>query len=427
MKRKPFTRTAAVLTLLALAMSGVIPIVTARAAIYFVRTNGNDTLPGTSWAEAKRHVAAAVAAATAGDEIWVAHGTYSEHLTLKPDLALYGGFAGTESTRAQRDWTNHLCVLWGATNQAVVTITNAGPATRLDGFTVGGGMGIHGGGIKTIGAGPVIAHCTVRNNITDGAGAGISIWGFQLLSSTNANFPVITNNVIVNSQYNGLSIRARNLDGKMQNITIANNTFYGAGNTCLQVSNGDIASNVVIANNAIYQSSGTATAFNAAQGIAGITLANNLYYGAANASSPGLVLGPAPAAVFANASATLGQMDLYPLTAGALIDAAVNAYAPADDFNALNRPRNGTADIGAYEYYYDTNPGWKLAASFRSVGIPGDVTLDGHVNVFDLQRMAVSWNKQQGDSGYDPACDFTGDKKVNIFDLQKMAQNWNRF
>ena len=81
-------------------------------------------------------------------------------------------------------------MLWGTTNQAVVTITNAGPATRLDGFTIGGGNAIHGGGIKMVGAGPVIANNTIRNNITDGAGAGISIWGFQLLSSTNANFPV---------------------------------------------------------------------------------------------------------------------------------------------------------------------------------------------------------------------------------------------
>ena len=145
---------------------------TAHAAVYFVRTNGNDALPGTSWANAKHTIAAALAVATTNEEVWVAHGTYSGHLTLKPDVALYGGFDGTEAARDQRDWTNHLSVIWGTTNKAVVTITNSGPATRLDGFTIGGGNGIHGGGIAMVGSGPVIANCTIRNNITDGAGPG---------------------------------------------------------------------------------------------------------------------------------------------------------------------------------------------------------------------------------------------------------------
>ena len=56
--------------------------------------------------------------------------------------------------------------------------------------------------------------------------------------------------------------------------------------------------------------------------------------------------------------------------------------------------------------------------------LPADINFDGKVNVFDLQRMALSWNKQQGDAGYDPACDLTGDNKVDMFDLQVMANNW---
>ena len=170
------------------------------AAVWFVRTNGDDVMPGTSWPDAKRTVGSALNAAGAGDEIWVAQGTYAGHLILKPDVALYGGFAGVEVTRVERNWTNHLSILWGTTNQVVVSITNSGPATRLDGFTIGGGIGIHGGGISVVGSGPIIANNTIRNNITDGAGAGISIWGFHLISGTEAYFPVITNNVIVDNQ-----------------------------------------------------------------------------------------------------------------------------------------------------------------------------------------------------------------------------------
>jgi hypothetical protein len=65
----------------------------------------------------------------------------------------------------------------------LVTTTNAGPATRLDGMVITGGLAIHGGGVAMVGSGPVLANNTVTANTTDGAGAGISIWGFQLISS----------------------------------------------------------------------------------------------------------------------------------------------------------------------------------------------------------------------------------------------------
>ncbi len=229
------------------------------AAVWFVRTNGNDALTGTSWTDAKRTVGSALNAASAGDEIWVAQGTYAGHLIFKPDVALYGGFAGLEATRSERNWTNHLSVLWGTTNQAVVTITNAGPATRLDGFTVGGGIGIHGGGIKLIGSGPVIAQCTIRNNITDGAGSGISIWGFQLISSTEAHFPVITNNVIVDNQAindegDGAGIAVVGSSPLIAWNVIARNTATrnGGGIACWRHSFPIIANNFIVANSASY-------------------------------------------------------------------------------------------------------------------------------------------------------------------------------
>jgi hypothetical protein len=231
----------------------------AQAAVYFVSTNGSDTLTGTSWAGAKRSVAAAIATATDGDEIWVSRGTYAEHVTLKPDLALYGGFAGNEAARNGRSWSTNLSVLWGTTNLAVVTITNAGPATRVDGFVIGGGKAIHGGGITMVGAGPVIANNVIRNNITDGAGAGISIWGFQLLSSTKAYFPVVTNNIIVDNQ----SINDEGDGGGIAVIgsspviawnVIARNTATrnGGGIACWRHSFPVIANNVIEANSASY-------------------------------------------------------------------------------------------------------------------------------------------------------------------------------
>ena len=229
------------------------------AAVYFVRTNGNDTLPGKNWAEAKRSVAGAIGVAGAGDEIWVAQGTYTGHVTLKPDVAVYGGFTGAETVRTERNWTNHLSVLWGTTNKVVVSLTNSGPATRLDGFTIGGGNGIHGGGIAMVGSGPVIANNTIRNNITDGAGSGISIWGFQLLSSTNAHFPIITNNVIVenqsiNDEGDGGGIAVIGSSPVIAWNVIARNTATrnGGGIACWRHSFPVIANNLIEANSASY-------------------------------------------------------------------------------------------------------------------------------------------------------------------------------
>ncbi|MCL5097490.1 MAG: right-handed parallel beta-helix repeat-containing protein, partial [Candidatus Omnitrophica bacterium] len=241
---------------LLLAFSSCVPCL---ADTLYVSTNGNDLLPGTNWTNAKRTVSAAIGIATGGDEIWVAQGTYAGHVTLKPALTLYGGFAGSEITRDQRNWTNHLSVIWGTTNKAVVTITNAGPATRLDGFTIGGGNGIHGGGIAMVGSGPIIANNTIRNNITDGAGAGISIWGFNLVSSTEAYFPVITNNVIadnqsINDEGDGAGIAVVGSSPLIAWNVIARNTATrnGGGIACWRHSIPIIANNLIEANSASY-------------------------------------------------------------------------------------------------------------------------------------------------------------------------------
>ena len=231
----------------------------AAATTYYVRTNGSDAWSGTSWGTAKRTVSAAVNVATALDEIWVGRGTYPEHLSMKPGLRLYGGFAGTEAALSERDWTNNLTAMWGTTNKAVITFTNAGPETRLDGFTIGGGNGIHGGGIAMVGSAPVLANNAIRNNITDGAGAGVSIWGFHILSSTNVHFAILTNNIIVenqsiNDEGDGGGIAVVGSSPLIAWNVIARNTATrnGGGIACWRNSLPIIANNFIEQNSASY-------------------------------------------------------------------------------------------------------------------------------------------------------------------------------
>jgi len=60
---------------------------------------------------------------------------------MKPDVGLYGGFAGVETNRAERDWVQHVSMLDGTTNGIVVLISGGSPATTVDGFTIRNGLG----------------------------------------------------------------------------------------------------------------------------------------------------------------------------------------------------------------------------------------------------------------------------------------------
>jgi gliding motility-associated-like protein len=128
--------------------------------IRYVKAGGNGN--GASWATASGDLQETINAAVAGDEIWVAAGTYKPNrradataaitatdrynaFVLKKDVAIYGGFLGTETSRFQRNVTSNVTVLSGNigdetidtdnTYHVVVASGDLGTA-RLDGFTV---------------------------------------------------------------------------------------------------------------------------------------------------------------------------------------------------------------------------------------------------------------------------------------------------
>jgi predicted outer membrane repeat protein len=138
-----------------------------------VRPTGNDANNGSSWALAKRTVTGAINAAVAGDEIWVAQGVYAERITVKFGIALYGGFAGTETQRSQRDPALNLCTLDGNRGGTVVSVpAGALQTTVLDGFVVYNGQAVNGGGLFCYAASPLIVSNTFSNNIATTSGGG---------------------------------------------------------------------------------------------------------------------------------------------------------------------------------------------------------------------------------------------------------------
>ncbi len=98
-------------TILAVAATATAMAMTAN--VHYVKQGG--TGDGTSWQNAMGNLQAAIAQAQPGDEVWVAQGTYrpdslirsnkptSRTFFLKDGVSLYGGFAGYEQNKDERE------------------------------------------------------------------------------------------------------------------------------------------------------------------------------------------------------------------------------------------------------------------------------------------------------------------------------------
>ena len=124
----------------------------------------------------------------------MAAGTYTENITLVPQVALYGGFAGTETALSQRDRAAHATVLDGNAAGSVVTAPpGATKATRIDGFTIRNGTGTlvaghrYGGGIYCYNTSTTIANNTITDNHVELGGGGIYC---------EIGAPIFVNNVV---------------------------------------------------------------------------------------------------------------------------------------------------------------------------------------------------------------------------------------
>jgi hypothetical protein len=79
----------------------------------FVDLNSTKAQTGLSWANALHEIddGVALAAALGYYEVWVAGGTYQKPVTMRDGVAVYGGFAGTETQLGQRDVAAHVTVI----------------------------------------------------------------------------------------------------------------------------------------------------------------------------------------------------------------------------------------------------------------------------------------------------------------------------
>lgn len=188
---------------------------------------------GSSWSEAYPELSSALAAATSGQAIWVAAGTYypttgsdrTASFDLVSGVSVYGGFAGTETALTDRDPAAHVTILSGDIDTNGVLdgansyhVVRGADSAVLDGFTITMGYAvlsgsppsdfntfdgvitvapghdsdeilriltgvnyIAGGGMLNVGAAPTVRNCTFENNSASKGGA--------VYNMTQRNFP----------------------------------------------------------------------------------------------------------------------------------------------------------------------------------------------------------------------------------------------
>ncbi|KAF5067030.1 Carboxypeptidase regulatory-like domain protein [anaerobic digester metagenome] len=161
-KNKPMNhRLLKKIVLLALVLSFYCLPLVAQQVVY-VKKSATGSNTGESWANAYTELQTALSAAASGTEIWVAAGSYTPQpganaanvdrtssFVLKNGVAIYGGFAGTEATRAERNWKLNAAYLSGdllgngsgsSTNAdnayTVVTASNTNSTAVIDGFYI---------------------------------------------------------------------------------------------------------------------------------------------------------------------------------------------------------------------------------------------------------------------------------------------------
>ncbi len=326
---------------------------------------GDDTNDGSSWPLAKRTVQAGIdAAATLGGEVWVRAGRYEERINLHPFAYVYGGFAGIEVLREERNWTTNISILDGQAKHSVVTARGGyGVVTAIDGFTITNGHYTVGGGLYLEYAAPTIANNAITGNDASRTGGGLYLYRSD---------PIIANNSITGNftDQDGGGLYLDESDPTMANNMISGNNALAGGGMYLYQSNPTIANNTVISNGAdgtggglrLYDSAPTIANTIVAFNSSGIyrssggtpTLRHNCVYGNTEYDYSGLT---DPTGIDGNISADplladlrYGNVHIQPDSHCA--DAGSNADA-LTEFDVDGQPRIqpmfGTVDIGADE------------------------------------------------------------------------------
>ncbi|MEI6140339.1 MAG: right-handed parallel beta-helix repeat-containing protein, partial [Mariniphaga sp.] len=232
------------------------------SVVRYVSPTGAGGKNGTDWANAYDNTQLQTAINESGiTEVWVAAGTYyptadgdrTISFNMKNDVAIYGGFAGTETALEERNWTSNITILSGDIGTTgdnsdnsyhVVLNTNLNSTAILDGFTIqkaNANNNTYGGGIINSSSSPTLANLIVSDNYAFQGG------GIYNLSSS----PMMINIAISrnSAEYNGGGVYYDSSSPTMTNCLINSNSALFGGGLFFGNASSPIMTNCTIAEN----------------------------------------------------------------------------------------------------------------------------------------------------------------------------------
>jgi len=422
--------------------------------IVYVNKQATGSNTGMSWNNVYRclHKALERGQEGCGSEIWVAAGTYkpdtnavdpNKYATfeLADGVGLYGGFAGNETSREQRNPLANQTILTGDIDnddtgdiQDVVTALGIGQTTIIDGFTIT--KGLWSGLWCDPNSSPIIANNTFKAN-WDGVDCNGTPTIINCIVENNSRYgifclpnssPTITNNIIRGNGGNGIYCQEI---GEGVEIEIKNNWIHSNGNNGIYIYNPDFYAPAIIRNNTIVNNAGYGINSlwpedaNISNCIAWYNSSGQLY------SSNG-TFEKVRYSCIQNGDTNNGNINIDPLfyndpndpnnfhlsSNSPCIDAGnpFADYAGETDIDGEGRVKDGNADgiervdMGADEYYWS----------------PADFNDDRIVNFIDYARFANAWDSNDSNSNWDPICNIgiPANNRIDYNDLAVFCEDW---
>lgn len=221
--------------------------------VVFVSPNGSDANDGFTWLNPKRNIQSAVnTLLLGGGEVWVKAGDYSESVSILPGISLYGGFAGSETRKDQRDSAN-VTTLHIDSDGSVISVKGCSNTACVDSFRIDN--------CRT-GISLDTSSATISNNLISNCATGIRCAGVGsptiscnsisggstgVYADSNSSPTIITNKI---TGCRGSCVRGSNANLILLANTISDGLSYGVELYCdAVIKNNAIARNAL---NAIY-------------------------------------------------------------------------------------------------------------------------------------------------------------------------------